>query len=862
MFHLVHYTLSCHRVHIEALLSSEFINRVLRTRPICAEYGLDSVIAGNSERTSHFVDGTPSLDTTIKPNAVRQSCTRERDEHSELVTSLLGRHQVAALCNVLAVMENRVVRNVTLQIPSIADPAVPLPASFSSPELPPSPSPASPPSLTPHPSQDDDVTPPPSPLSSPSFCTLESSLLAYPRTQSDEGSPATLAPLSVKMLTTSPEQGFGPGPTGLDAADRLDINPTRTSVPHRGDEMVEGGTRREATEAGSMSGDGREVMNTGVGQDDSKPSHSSSLSSSYDPSLPSSSPPSTDPSLSLPPPPSPADFTSPHEDEQQREGSVARDSRESVVKDREMVKDVGGREREESLETLFSELEAVVDSPPSVSQQQPPPQQLKESVLIRLANRIKSLERNMSLSGQYLDELSRRYKRQIEELSRALAEALAERKRGEVREAKLSYELSVLAQQLATLTVSVDAILTERESWLYKMSTMGQHTIIILIELAIFFAVLFVCRILPSVELSTRKISFAWTNRGLADSRSRSIVDASDASAVSQEKKRRKSDSVLTQGAGAGGEGERRRRPSEEAMKSSGSTHKELIIHPTPAAVPRTGPAPSSILRPLSKAEKRRKQRRKKEVKLKISSSLTTLAAGSGNDLYTLYSNEKNYGQSGHRLRQSSSSDRIEWPDNLSLRNAFEPLTSVLSSPGTSPHQGSMLTTAMAARSKRMSTTNPPLTSKMAAFTVGEEDEREWCEGENRGSNLEGVVYAGRGKASALDRGSQVDSNGRKISSSDTYRNLDYRGDNTSNRSKGGSHLDASSKGGSNGDSSRGGVVVVKGSSNGDTVFSAGGKDDRGGSGSSRSASNSSSAAGTPKKSTASGFKKYVRRFF
>ncbi|EDV54530.2 uncharacterized protein LOC6548888 isoform X2 [Drosophila erecta] len=45
-----------------------------------------------------------------------------------------------------------------------------------------------------------------------------------------------------------------------------------------------------------------------------------------------------------------------------------------------------------------------------------------ESVFIRLSNRIKALERNMSLSGQYLEELSRRYKKQVEELQQTLTQ--------------------------------------------------------------------------------------------------------------------------------------------------------------------------------------------------------------------------------------------------------------------------------------------------------------------------------------------------------------------------------------------------------------------------------------------------------
>ncbi|XP_023292066.2 uncharacterized protein LOC111675524 isoform X1 [Lucilia cuprina] len=47
-----------------------------------------------------------------------------------------------------------------------------------------------------------------------------------------------------------------------------------------------------------------------------------------------------------------------------------------------------------------------------------------ESVFIRLSNRIKALERNMSLSGQYLEELSRRYKKQVEELQQTLTQQI------------------------------------------------------------------------------------------------------------------------------------------------------------------------------------------------------------------------------------------------------------------------------------------------------------------------------------------------------------------------------------------------------------------------------------------------------
>lgn len=48
-----------------------------------------------------------------------------------------------------------------------------------------------------------------------------------------------------------------------------------------------------------------------------------------------------------------------------------------------------------------------------------------ESVFLRLSNRIKTLEKNMTLSTQYLEELSRRYKKQIEDVQQSFAKLQA-----------------------------------------------------------------------------------------------------------------------------------------------------------------------------------------------------------------------------------------------------------------------------------------------------------------------------------------------------------------------------------------------------------------------------------------------------
>lgn len=83
---------------------------------------------------------------------------------------------------------------------------------------------------------------------------------------------------------------------------------------------------------------------------------------------------------------------------------------------------------------------------------------------------LQALERNMSLSGQYLEELSRRYKRQVEEMQKALVAAVEERKRGEEREERTGEQLVQLSEKVASLTIAVENLLNERDSWQHKVS--------------------------------------------------------------------------------------------------------------------------------------------------------------------------------------------------------------------------------------------------------------------------------------------------------------------------------------------------------------------------------------------------------
>lgn len=77
----------------------------------------------------------------------------------------------------------------------------------------------------------------------------------------------------------------------------------------------------------------------------------------------------------------------------------------------------------------------------------------------------------MSLSGQYLEELSRRYKKQ-EELSRALNKTLVllreEIRKSKDREQQRDSDLLFLRTQLIQLTATIDSYQSERDSWQNK----------------------------------------------------------------------------------------------------------------------------------------------------------------------------------------------------------------------------------------------------------------------------------------------------------------------------------------------------------------------------------------------------------
>ncbi|KAF4518785.1 hypothetical protein B566_EDAN005405 [Ephemera danica] len=131
---------------------------------------------------------------------------------------------------------------------------------------------------------------------------------------------------------------------------------------------------------------------------------------------------------------------------------------------------------------------------PSVPQQGG---QQKESVLVRLANRVKVVERNLSLSSQYLEEISKRYKRQMEEMQKAYERtltAIGESARQAIqREQAQAEHISNLEQRLSALASTTAALLAERDSWHYKVTVVSQHFILMAVLLYLIISLVRQC---------------------------------------------------------------------------------------------------------------------------------------------------------------------------------------------------------------------------------------------------------------------------------------------------------------------------------------------------------------------------------
>ncbi|GJQ66856.1 hypothetical protein Trydic_g7882 [Trypoxylus dichotomus] len=203
--------------------------------------------------------------------------------------------------------------------------------------------------------------------------------------------------------------------------------------------------------------------------------------------------------------------------------------------------------------------------------------QVKETVILRLSNKIKALERNMSLSSQYLEELSRRYKKQVEEIQKLLDKTIVtlseEGKKHDERIRKLEHQIS-------DLTIAVQMLVDEKNNW---MTT----------TYWLFLVVVVVCCI--------------FTFYGKKESKQYTV------DRETTKIQRRKSIDVVNHNEPA----KKIRRPSEEALKITGS-YKDLMKDDVE----------------LKKRLRERKRKRKKSA-ISRSSSIGLLAEKGGDRDYT-----------------------------------------------------------------------------------------------------------------------------------------------------------------------------------------------------------------------------------
>ncbi|XP_067144676.1 SUN domain-containing ossification factor isoform X2 [Centruroides vittatus] len=125
----------------------------------------------------------------------------------------------------------------------------------------------------------------------------------------------------------------------------------------------------------------------------------------------------------------------------------------------------------------------------------PSPPGQKESVFMRMGNRIKALELNMSLSSQYLQELSQRYRRQMEDMQKAFNRTIGTlndtARKAAIRDLHQQEVIGQLQAEITNLTSAVDLLLRERQSAHRQMLEM--HICLMIIEAIIMVTVLSLC---------------------------------------------------------------------------------------------------------------------------------------------------------------------------------------------------------------------------------------------------------------------------------------------------------------------------------------------------------------------------------
>lgn len=198
----------------------------------------------------------------------------------------------------------------------------------------------------------------------------------------------------------------------------------------------------------------------------------------------------------------------------------------------------------------------------------------------------------MSLSGQYLEELSRRYKKQVEEMQRSLERATSamseESRKGEERDLKRMEEIAALREEIKILSISLENLLFDRDSWQSKLYYFGEHVILICINVIIVSFIISYYRRSIDFDDEDREINVFTENNNNNKVSRRKPTDFLREKTVLPKKPKK-------------------RRPSEIANNIAG-TYEELMIEDQRIAV---------------NSRKEKKRKRRKETTFKISNGDT-----------------------------------------------------------------------------------------------------------------------------------------------------------------------------------------------------------------------------------------------
>ncbi|XP_068095985.1 SUN domain-containing ossification factor isoform X2 [Hyperolius riggenbachi] len=120
----------------------------------------------------------------------------------------------------------------------------------------------------------------------------------------------------------------------------------------------------------------------------------------------------------------------------------------------------------------------------------------KESVFMRLNNRIKALEVNMSLSSRYLEELSQRYRKQMEEMQRAFNKTILKLQNtsriAEEQDQRQTESIQLLQAQLHNMSVLVTT-LSDTVTELKQEVSDRQSYLVISLAMCIILMLLLLC---------------------------------------------------------------------------------------------------------------------------------------------------------------------------------------------------------------------------------------------------------------------------------------------------------------------------------------------------------------------------------